>query len=266
MEPGPHPAFSGRWLQPGPAPSQPRPGPTLTLWTLAGMSSWPCPWAVDCDHAGPSPGKPGQPSAGLPARASHPSLSWEPGFTLFLVIFQERALPRLHLEFSQLGPARGRTRGSRRDQEPRRPCQVACLGPPRGLRDRLGDLEQVWPLCRLVHLGGQGLVTSGVHSGSKMSPAGSPAVHVRVPRSQEQRTWGILDPPCSDAAPRPACLPPPQRGPTVSPPSEAEGSRAALLERGRHRQPAGEFTNLPMSRCVKKSGAVTHWSAFLASL
>lgn len=31
---------------------------------------------------------------------------------------------------------------------------MACLGSSRGLQDLLGDREQVWPLCRLVHLGG----------------------------------------------------------------------------------------------------------------
>lgn len=174
------------------------------------MSSWPHPWAVDCDHARPGPGKPGQPSAGLPARASHSSLSWEPGFTIFLVIFQERTLPRLHLEFSHLGLV------CRRDQEP-----SGLSGVPQGLRDLLGGREQVWPLCRLVHLGGRGLVTSGVHPGSKMSATGSPEVHVRVPRSRGQRTRGILAPLCSDTAPSPAFLPPRQRGPTTPPPSEA---------------------------------------------
>ena len=52
----------------------------------------------------------------------------------------------------------------------------------------------------------------------------------------------------------------------LRPQKHTDGSRVALLERGRHRQPAGEFTNLLMSRYIKKSGAVTHWSAFLASL
>ena len=174
------------------------------------MSSWPHPWAVDCDLAHPGPGKPGQPSAGLPARASHSSLSREPGSTVFLVIFQERTLPRPHLEFSQLGPV------CRRDQEP-----SGLSGVPPGLRDLLGAREQVGPLCRLVHLGGQHLVTAGVYPGSKMSAAGSPAVRVRVPRSRGQRTRGILAPPCSDAAPCPTCLPPQQRGSTTPLPSEA---------------------------------------------
>lgn len=89
------------------------PYPTLTLWTLAGASSCPAPrlWAVDCDHASPGPGKPGQPRAGLPAKASHTSLSQEPGFSLFLVIFHELTLSQLHLEFSQLGPGEGEERG-----------------------------------------------------------------------------------------------------------------------------------------------------------
>lgn len=40
---------------------------------------------------------------------------------------------------------------------------VACLLVPLGLRDSLGALEQVWPSCRLAHLGGGAWVTSGVH-------------------------------------------------------------------------------------------------------
>lgn len=44
---------------------------------------------------------------------------------------------------------------------------MACLGSPRGLRDSLGALEQVWPL-QACPPWGRGLVTSGVHSGSKM--------------------------------------------------------------------------------------------------
>lgn len=54
------------------------------------------------------PGKPGQPRTGLPAKASHTSLSQEPGFNLFLVIFHELTLSQVHLEFSQLQPESGR--------------------------------------------------------------------------------------------------------------------------------------------------------------
>lgn len=160
MEPSP------AQLSPG-APSSlapwswPRPGPTLTLWTLAGMSSWPHPWAVDCDHAGPGPGKPGQPSAGLPARASHPSLSRQPGFILFLVIFQEHKLPRFHLEFSLLGLARGRTRGSRRDREPRSSCGGLSGVPP-------GPAGQ--PGCPRAGVASAGLPTFGAGPGDLRRP------------------------------------------------------------------------------------------------
>lgn len=134
---------------------------------------------LGCDHACPGPGKPEQPSAGLCAKASHTSLSREPGFNLFLVIFHELTLSRIHLEFSQLRPAWRRTEGSCRGLEPGRPDRMPCLGSPPGLLDFPGDLEQVGPLSgpRCFHLWGRSLVTSGAHSSSesKMSPAGKPS-------------------------------------------------------------------------------------------
>lgn len=72
--------------------------PALTLWT---PDSCPSPWPMGCDHAGSGPKKPGQPSAGLPAKASHTCLLHKPGVGPFLLLFHELASSQLPLEFSQ---------------------------------------------------------------------------------------------------------------------------------------------------------------------
>lgn len=77
-----------------------------------------------------APGNQGSQSAGRPAKASHTSLSQEPGFNLFLVISHELTLSRLHLEFSQLKLESGRRERSSCDQQPGRLDWTPCLGCP----------------------------------------------------------------------------------------------------------------------------------------
>lgn len=98
-------------------PRLPYPGMLTASRGPSGLSMPQCHLSCPCTCPTPTlapglcglraPRNPGQPSAGLLAKASHTRPSQETGLGLSLVIFHELTRSRLHLEFSQLGRGLG---------------------------------------------------------------------------------------------------------------------------------------------------------------